>query len=81
MNKEKKEDLKKADEKTGYGLHDQMGKEIELSLKDEKNTSYYGILRSLDDLGVVIEWEDEKSKLFQFFQWGDIKHIWWNKIK
>lgn len=74
---EAKED---AENKSNYGLRDQLGKRIELSVYDEES-EYYGILRSLDDLGIVIEWEDEKSRVYHFFQWENVRRIWWNRDK
>ena len=80
--KNEKDDLKKAGEKnSNHSLRDQIGKRIELSVQRVKNPEYYGNLHSLDDLGIVIEWEDEKTRLYRFFQWKDIKQIWWNRDK
>ncbi|MCK4830201.1 hypothetical protein KA005_81540 [bacterium] len=80
----KNETIQKEKEEAGgnsnYGLRGQIGKRIELSVYDEKS-EYYGILRSLDDLGIVTEWSDEKIRVYRFFQWENIRRIWWNRDK
>jgi len=76
--KGKKDNKVKAGER--HDLLSQIGKTVNLTFTDSK-TEHYGTLRSVDDFGMVLEYDDKVAVEYDLFLWDKISRIRWKREK